>query len=81
MMKGKLKHIILGLGVLIVSLAIMKSTSFAFGNINNEGFRREERGHHGMMWDYNGEEFRGHRGHRGPGACMGYYNEDYEYDK
>lgn len=79
MLKGKFKYIVLVVGVLIVSLGIMKSTSFAFGNYNktenfseprtyNEGFMMRSKGHH--------RNFRLHRG------CMGnYFYDDYELNK
>lgn len=74
MLKGKFKYLILGIGVLIVSLGIMRYTPLAFGGNYgnpgnpaytrpyNEGFRGP-RGNHRMMRDYdeeNWEEFRYH---------------------
>lgn len=85
MLKGKLKYIILSVGVFIVTLSIMRNASFAFNNFNGserfaesrtykERFMSGPRGHHRMMWN-DEEEFRGH--HRG---CMPYFQEDYDYE-
>lgn len=92
MLKGKLKYMLVGLGVLILGLGVMRYTPLAYGNYNNQGdsyysrpynvgHMRGSRGHHKMMWDYdkeeNDEEYSGYRYHRG---CMRYYDDDYEYD-
>lgn len=77
MLKGKLKYMLVGLGVLILGLGVMRYTPLAYGNHNNQGdsyysrpydvgHMRESRGHH--------RNFRPHRG------CMGYYYDDYELD-
>lgn len=54
MLKGKLKYLLLGLGVLVLSLGIMRYTPLAYGGNSNMGILTESRprGHHRMMWDY-----------------------------
>ena len=70
MFKGKLKYIALGIGVFVLALGIMRYSPIAIGNSNNMGNYQESRpfyerflrgpmgprGHHRMMWDYEGEE-------------------------
>lgn len=70
MLKGKLKYIVLGLGVFVLALGIMRYTPLAFGNSNGMGNFQESRpfygrfmdgpmgprGHHRMMWDFESEE-------------------------
>ena len=97
MLKGKLKYIVLGIGVLVVSLGIMRYTPLAYaGNSNpgnfsesrpfNERFMtgpRGPRGHHRMMWG-NDEEYDGEedwREFRGHRGCMRYYYDDYEVEE
>ena len=70
MLKGKLKYILVGIGVLIVGLSIMRYTPLAFGSYNNH------RGNSAYSRPFNEGFMRGPRGYHG--GCMGYFYDDYE---
>lgn len=69
MLKGKLKYMVLAIGVFVISLGIMRYTPLAYASNGNPVNFSGPRGQHRMMWDYEGEEdwedFRGPRGHHG----------------